>query len=462
MKILLKNIYRLATMNNMNEVLQNVDILILNNKIAKIADNIIVEDARVIDCKDLVVIPGLINTHHHLYQTLFRNVPLVQDSKLFDWLIKLYEGWREIDEEAVYYGALVGLGELLLTGCTCSTDHHYLFPKKATNNLIDAEIKAAKEIGIRFFPTRGSMTLSQKDGGLPPDDVVQTEDIIMQDYERLINKYHDEKDFSMLRINLAPCSPFSVTGESMKRTAEFARKYKKVMLHTHVAETIDEEKYCIEQFGKRPIEYMEDLGWLGDDVWFAHCVHLNQQEIEKLSKTKTGIAHCPSSNMRLGSGIAPIPELLKQNARVGLAVDGSASNDTSDMLGEMRQALLSHKVKWGVDSFTAMDALKIATKGGAEIFNTPELGSIEVGKAADLALFNVNKLWYAGAMHDPIASLIFSGASHIAEYTIVNGKIVVENGNLVNINSNEVILKANNIAHKMINNAHKNTGMNFL
>jgi len=462
MKILLKNIYRLATMNNSKEILKDVDILIINNKIDRIDKNIEDIDAELIDCKDLVVIPGLINTHHHLYQTMFRNIPLVQDSKLFDWLIKLYEGWREIDEEAVYYGALVGLGELLLTGCTCSTDHHYLFPNKASGNLIDAEIKAAKEIGIRFFPTRGSMTLSKKNGGLPPDDIVQTEDVIMQDYERLINKYHDDKAFSMLRINLAPCSPFSVTGENMIRTAEFARKHKNVLLHTHIAETIDEEKFCLEKFGMRPIQYMEELGWLGDDVWFAHCVHLNDEEIKKLAKTQTGVAHCPSSNMRLGSGIAPIPQLLKHNAKVGLAVDGSASNDTSDMLAELRQALLSHKVKWGVDSFTAMDALKIATRGGADIFHTPELGSIEVGKAADLALFNINKLWYAGAMHDPIASLIFSGASHIAEYTIVNGKIVVEKGNLVNINSNEVILKANNIAHKMINNAQSKNNINFI
>lgn len=460
--ILIKNIYAIATMNQNKDVLKGYDIFIKENKIAKIGTNLNERAEKIIDGSNLVAIPGMINTHHHLYQTLFRNVPLVQNSKLFDWLINLYETWSEIDEEAVYYGALVGLGELLLTGCTCSTDHHYVFPENASKHLIDVEIKAAQELGIRFYPTRGSMTLSKKDGGLPPDKVVQNEDEIMNDYKRLIEKFHDPEPFSMTRINLAPCSPFSVKAETMIKTAEFARKYEKVLLHTHVAETLDEEKFCLEKFNKRPIDYMEELGWLGDDVWFAHCVYLNDEEIKKMAKTKTGIAHCPSSNMRLGSGIAPIPKLLKYKAKVGLAVDGSASNDTSDMLGELRQCLLSNRVKWGVDSITAIDTLYMATKGGAQIFNSPELGSIEKNNAADIALFNIQKIWYAGALHDPIAALIFSGASHIAEYTIVNGKIVVENGNLVNINTDSVVLKANNIAKDLILKTQKNTNLKFL
>ncbi|MDD2714861.1 MAG: 8-oxoguanine deaminase [Candidatus Wallbacteria bacterium] len=461
MSILIKNAWKIVTMNQKDEILTGHSILIEGNKIKKIAPEITDPVERVINGKNLVVIPGMINTHHHLYQTLFRNIPLVQNSKLFDWLINLYEAWREIDEESVYYGALVGLGELLLTGCTCSTDHHYLFPKKAGPQLIDAEIKAAAELGIRFYPTRGSMTLSKKDGGLPPDDVIQTEEVILADCARLIRKYHDPKPFAMTRINLSPCSPFSITTRSLRETAEFARKHKKVLLHTHIAETIDEEQFCLQKFGKRPVDYMESVGWLGPDVWFAHCVHLNDREINKMAKTGTGVAHCPTSNMRLGSGIAPVPQMLKAGVPVSMAVDGSASNDSSDMLGELRQCLLSHRVKWGVDSITAYDTLKIATQGGAGVFQSPELGRLEPGSAADLAAFDLNRIWYAGSSNDPVAALVFAGASHVARYTIVNGKIVVENGKLVNIREASVTKKANRLSEKMIEKASRNTGIKF-
>jgi len=460
--ILIKNAYKIALMDDDYTVLDGHSILINDNKIAKIAQSIDEPADRIIDAKDMVIIPGMVNTHHHLYQALFRNVPAVQDSKLFDWLTTLYEAWREIDEESVYYGALTGLGELLLTGCTTTTDHHYLFPQKSSPFLIDAEIKAAQKLGIRFYPTRGSMSLSKKDGGLPPDDVIQSQEDIMQDCERLIKKFHDPSPFAMTRINLAPCSPFSITEQSLRETAEFARKFDKVLLHTHVAETKDEEDFCIEKFGCRPVSYMERVGWLGDDVWFAHCVHLNAEEISKMAKTGTGVAHCPSSNMRLGSGIARIPDMIKAGVPVGLAVDGSASNDSSDMLGETRQALLLHRVINGADAMSSNQALRIATKGGAEIFKSPEIGHISEGAAADLAIFDFNKIWYTGAAHDPIGALLFSGASHITEYTIVNGKVVVDKGHLVNANEDEIIKKAQRISRAMVQNAEKKTNINFL
>ncbi|MDD5092407.1 MAG: 8-oxoguanine deaminase [Candidatus Wallbacteria bacterium] len=459
--LLIKNAWKTATMDLDRRILDNHCLFIRDGKIEKIAPVITERADRVIDGSNMVVIPGMINTHHHLYQTLFRNVPLVQNAKLFDWLTNLYEAWREIDEEAVYYGALVGLGELLLTGCTCSTDHHYLFPRACSGKLIDSQIKAAQELGIRFYPTRGSMTLSKKDGGLPPDDVIQTEEEIITDCERLISAYHDPEPFAMLRINLSPCSPFSITTRSLKETAEFARRHKKVLLHTHVAETKDEEKFCLEKFGLRPVDYMESTGWSGPDVWFAHCVHLNKKEIAKMAAAGTGVAHCPSSNMRLGSGIAPVPEMLKKGVTVSLAVDGSASNDSSNMLGELRSCLLSHRVKWGVDSITALQALEMATLGGAKVFQSPELGRIEPGCAADLALFDFNRIWYAGALQDPIAALVFTGASHIASYTIVNGKVVVDNGRLVGICEQETIARANEISTAMISRAREKTGLAF-
>jgi len=284
---------------------------------------------RILDGRDMVVLPGLVNTHHHLYQTLTRALPATQDATLFAWLQALYPVWGELTDEAVYVSALVGLAELLLSGCTTTTDHLYLFPNDST---LDAEVRAATELGIRFHPTRGSMSLGQSRGGLPPDRIVQDEDTILADCERVIHRYHHPERYAMLRVGLAPCSPFSVTPTLMRRSAELARRHEGVTLHTHVAETLDEEQFCMEKFGHRPIAYMEDLGWVGPDVWYAHVVHANDAEIRRLAETGTGVAHCPTSNMRLGSGIAPVQAMRAQGVRVGLAVDGSASNDSAHLL----------------------------------------------------------------------------------------------------------------------------------
>ncbi len=458
--ILIKNAEVIVTMDSQLTEIENGDIFIEDREIKEIGKNLDYKADRIIDARGMVVYPGFINTHHHLYQTLTRNIPLIQDVKLFDWLINLYEIWRELTPEAVYISALVGMSELLLTGCTTTTDHFYVFPKNQPKDLIDYEIKAAREIGMRFIPTRGSMSRGKSKGGLPPDDVVQTEDEIMKDCERLVQKYHNPEKFSMLKIAVAPCSPFSVTTEILKETAEFSKKYN-IKCHTHIAETLDEEEYCINTYGKRPVEYMEEVGWLGENFWYAHCIYLNDDEIKLMAETKTGVAHCPVSNLRLGSGIAPIAKMLANNVRVGLAVDGSASNDSSNMLAEMRQAMFVHRIKSGVDSMPAYDVLKMATNYGAQILGWDEIGSIEKGKAADIVIFNLNNIAYAGALHCPATAVLFAGDSQIAEYTIVNGEIVVERGNITKINTDEIFYKANEIAKSMIEKASKRTGIKY-
>ncbi len=458
--ILIKNAEVIVTMDDNLTEIKNGDIYIEGNKIQDVGKSLDYRADKVINASGMVVYPGFVNTHHHLYQTLTRNIPTIQDVKLFDWLVNLYEIWRELTPEAVYVSALVGMAELLLTGCTTTTDHFYVFPKNQPKDLIDYEIKAAQEIGIRFIPTRGSMNRGKSKGGLPPDDIVQTEDEIMKDCERLIKKYHNTARYSMLKIGVAPCSPFSVTTELLKQTAEFAKKYN-IRCHAHIAETIDEEEYCINTYGKRPVEYMEEVGWLGENFWYAHCIYLNENEIKIMAETKTGVAHCPISNLRLGSGIAPIAKMLENNVRVGIAVDGSASNDSSNMLAEMRQALLIHRIKTGVDSMPAYKVLKMATKQGAQILGWNEIGSIEKGKAADIAIFNLNNIAYAGALHDPASAILFSGNSQIAEYTIVQGEIIVDKGNLIKINTDDVFYKANEIAKNMIKNAEQKTGIKY-
>lgn len=325
--LLLKNIAIMYTFNSQEEILKDTDIYMEDGVIKEIGPDLskkYVQTEETVDCCGLVALPGFVNTHHHFYQTLFRGIREVQELPLFPWLQGLYQFWQYMDEEAVYYGAMVGMSELLRTGCTCSADHHYVFPRSAKKTLIDTQIKAAKEIGMRFHATRGSMSLGVDAGGLPPMSVVQTESEILEDSQRLIDMYHDKKEYAMTRVALAPCSPFSVTDTLMKETAKMARK-NKVMLHTHLAETKDEERFCIEKYGRRPFELMEELEWAGDDVWYAHGIYLNDQEIMRLNGS--GIAHCPSSNMKLNSGICRTSELFKKNVKLGLAVDGSASND---------------------------------------------------------------------------------------------------------------------------------------
>jgi 8-oxoguanine deaminase len=409
------------------------------------------EADRVIDASHMVVMPGLINTHHHLYQTLTRALPSVQNAELFDWLVYLYPVWAEMTSEAVYHSALVGLAELLLTGCTTANDHLYLVPGPSRH---DDEIDAAQQLGIRFHPCRGSMSLGESQGGLPPDSVVETEEDIIADCERLLHAYHDPEPYSMLRIVVAPCSPFSVTGESMVRSAAWAREHNLTM-HTHVAETLDEEAFCIQKFGCRPVEYMRRLDWVGPDVWYAHAIHLDEGEIALMAETGTGVAHCPSSNMRLGSGIAPISEMLDAGVRVGLGVDGSASNDSSHMLAEARMALLLQRVTKGASALTVDEALEMGTLGGAKVLGRDDLGSLAPGKAADFIGVDLDRLEYAGAAcHDPAGSLILCTPPTV-DLSVVNGHIVVEEGQIPNFDLEWAIARQNELALEMVRRAEE-------
>jgi len=448
-QIILRKIFHLVTMDKNRQRLNGFDLLIQNNQIKKIAKNIKQENAEIIDCSTKLVIPGLVNSHHHLFQTLTRNIQQVQNEKLFNWLTMLYEIWKNIDDNAVYYSTQIGCGELLKTGCTTTTDHHYLYPKHLQADIPAIQFEAAGKLGIRFCPTRGSMSRSKKDGGLPPDTVVQDEETILKHCEESIRKFHDASPLSMQQIHLGPCAPFNVSEELMRDTAILARKYG-VRLHTHLAETKDEDAYCLQIYGKRPLQLMEELDWLGEDVWYAHGIYFTNDEMKLIGETKTGVAHCPASNMRLGSGIARIPEMLKMEIPVGLAVDGSASNDASDMVGEMRTALLLHRVNSGADAITAEQVLKMATLGSAKLLGRSDIGSLEVGKAADIAIFDLNKLEYTGALSDPLAALIFSGYNHQVDTTIVNGKIVVRDGKLFNVDESEIIRKGNEISFSLL------------
>ena len=448
-RTLFANVEMIATLDREGRELRNAWLLVEGNRIAALGEGDPPPGPfdEVIDGRDKVMIPGMVNTHHHLYQTLFRAVPGAADKKLFDWLVFLYERWRGIDEEAVYVSTMVGCMELLLSGCTTTTDHLYLFPK-GKERLIDVEIEAAKELGIRFHPTRGSMSLSREEGGLPPKDVVQTEEEILADSERLIREYHDPSFGAMTRIALAPCSPFSVTPELMRDTAELARKHG-VLLHTHLAETLDEEEFCLEKFGMRPVDYLEELGWLEGDVWLAHLVHVSPEDIEKLARAGTGMAHCPSSNMLLGSGIAPVVEMLRAGVKVGLAVDGSASNDHSNMIREARQAMLVARVRYGAEAMPARRALRLATVGGAEVLHrADEIGSLEVGKCADLSLWDISTLEFSGAA-DPVAGLLHCGAQY-ADLVMVNGEILVRGGRLVNERVYDYIPRHRAIAQRLV------------
>jgi 8-oxoguanine deaminase len=404
---------------------------------------------RRIDARGKVVLPGLVNTHHHLPQVLTRNVPQVQQAPLFEWLSGLYGVWRGWDGAAVDAAARVGLGELLLTGCTTTTDHLYLFPR-GQERLIDAEIVAALEMGIRFHPTRGSMSRGQSQGGLPPDDVCQDEETILQDSARLIREYHDPKPRALTRIALAPCAPFSVSDVLMRRTADLAREHG-VRLHTHLAETLDEERYCLESYGCRPVEYLRRLGWLGPDVWLAHCVHLSAEEVALFGATGTGVAHCPSSNFRLGSGLAPVRALLDAGAPVGLGVDGSASNDTSNMMAEARQALLAHRPGHPPDQWlTAREVLWMATRGGARCLGRDDVGSLEPGKAADVILVETRRLSYAGAGSDILAALVFSPFPEPVDTVIVNGRVLVEGAKLVGVDVGALVERAESISGALL------------
>jgi 8-oxoguanine deaminase len=381
---------------------------------------------QVIDARGMVLLPGLVNTHHHLYQTLTRCV--AQDSVLFDWLTTLYPIWARLTPEAVYVSAKVGLAELMLSGCTTSSDHLYIYPNGAR---IDDEIQAAGELGIRFHATRGSMSLGQSQGGLPPDSVVEDEEFILRDSRRAIESFHQPERFGMLRIALAPCSPFSVTANLMRESAALARAYG-VRLHTHLAETKDEELFCLEKFGARPVDYVESLGWMGPDVWHAHCVHLNPAEVALFARSGSGVAHCPSSNMRLASGIAPVRALRDAGAGVGLGVDGSASNDSSHLLAEVRQAMLLQRVSGNPAALGAQEALEIGTLGGAAVLGRDDIGALAPGMAADFIGYRLQRLDFAGALHDPLAALVFC-TPPVVDLSVINGRVRVRDGQILGL-----------------------------
>jgi 8-oxoguanine deaminase len=437
-----------ATMDGAGREFTGGFVLVEGERIARVGEDASGVDAdEVVHGEGKVLLPGMVNTHHHLYQALFRNVPGASEAKLFDWLVFLYDRWKGIGEEAMRVSAAVACSELLLSGATTTTDHCYLYPRTG-GRILDADIEGARLAGIRFHPCRGSMSLSRKDGGLPPDSVVQTESEILSDCQRVIEEYHDPKPQAMLRIALAPCSPFSVTADLMSKTAEMADEYG-VLIHTHLAETEDEEAYCLRRFGRRPVDLMDDLGWLRDDAWFAHLVVLNDSDIGKLARARSGMAHCPSSNMTLGSGIARVAEMVGTEIRIGIAVDGSASNDTSNMIREVRQAMLLQRVKYGADALSARDVLYMATMGGAKVLRREEeIGSIEPGKAADLIAFDLSDIAFAGAHADPVAAVVHCAADRV-DLAMVNGEWRVRDGRLVEESIYELIPVHNRISAQL-------------
>ena len=385
-----------------------------------------------VDLGGALVTPGLVNTHHHLYQTLTR--ARAQESNLFGWLKALYPIWARLDEGAEHVAARTGLAELALSGCTTVFDHHYVFPRGA-GDLIEAEMKAARELGVRLVPSRGSMDLGESDGGLPPDSLVEDADTVLAETDRLASRYPE--------LVVAPCSPFSVTGELMRESAELARKLG-LTLHTHLAETVEEEEYCRELYGYTPVEYLGRLGWLDDDVWCAHCVHLSDADIARFGETGTGVAHCPSSNLRLGAGVAPVRQLLDASVRVGLGVDGTASNERGDLFLEVKQALLVARGRGGPEALTAREALRLGTRGSASVLKRDDLGSLEAGKSADLAVWGLDGLELAGA-DDPVAGLVFS-APHRVDRLVVAGEEVVRDGRLVRADEEEIAKEHRRVA----------------
>ena len=400
----------------------------------------------VIDARHCIVLPGFVNTHHHFYQTLTRVIPAAQDAVLFDWLKTLYPIWAELTPDDVFASTQLALTELLLSGCTTSSDHHYLWPN---GTRLDDQFAAADTIGVRFHGARGSMSLGESQGGLPPDRVTEDEETILRDSRRVVETFHDPARFAMRRVVLAPCSPFSVTPDLMRESAALARSFGPAMnvhLHTHLAETKDEEEFCLARFGYRPGDYAEHLAWTGDDVWHAHCVHLNQAEIDVFARTHTGVAHCPNSNMRLASGIAPVRAMRDAGVPVGLGVDGSASNDGSHLLNEVRQCLLLQRVLGNPHAMTAREALEIATLGGAAVLGRDDIGALVPGMAADIVAFRLDTLWHAGgAVHDPLAALVFCQPQPVA-WAIVNGVPRVRDGRLVGLDLVELVERHNRAA----------------
>jgi cytosine/adenosine deaminase-related metal-dependent hydrolase len=454
--LLVKNAH-IVTMDDHQREIPDGGLFIRRGLIEKVASTSELPTAadEVLDLTGHVVLPGLVNTHHHFYQTLTRAVPAAQDANLFNWLKTLYPIWARMNPEDIFISTSTALTELALSGCTTAADHLYLFPN---GSKLDDEIGAAKEIGLRLHASRGSMSLGESQGGLPPDSVVDSEESILKDSQRLIQKYHDAKLGSMVKIVLAPCSPFSVTGELMKQSAKLAREYG-VHLHTHLAETEDEEQFCLQKFGHRPVGYMQEVGWVGDDVWFAHAVWVNDEEIQVFARHNCGVAHCPTSNMRLASGIAPVKQYRQAGVNVGLGADGSASNDGSHLLAEVRNAMLLSRVKEGITGYslsndpnrklmTAREALYLGTRGGAAVLGRKDIGSLESGKCADFFAVNLNRIEFAG-MHDPVSAVVFGQPVRV-DYNVVNGRFVVRERQLVTVDEQKVIEKHNQAAKRLL------------
>ena len=439
--MLIENAEAIVTCDERDVVWHNASIYIRDGVIRAIGADMNYPVDEKIDARGMLCFPGLINTHHHFYQIFSRNLPQVQNLELFDWLKTLYEIWKNLDEDVVRLSSQVGMAELMKNGCTTCFDHHYVFPKEG-GDLIAAQFQAADSMGMRFHASRGSMDLSVKDGGLPPDSVVQSVDEIMADSLRLIEQYHDAGFASMHQVALAPCSPFSVSGELLRQSALLARA-KGVRLHTHLCETRDEERYTLERFGLRPLEYMRSVGWTGPDVWYAHGIWFNDDELRQLAQEGSGVAHCPISNMKLSSGVARIPEMLRLGVKVGLAVDGSASNDGSNLLEELRCAYLLHRLTWHDQAPSGYDLLKMATVGSASLLGREDIGSIAIGKCADMFLVDSRRLELTAACADPRSVLATVGLKGPVDYTLINGRVTVKQGRLVSLDEDELAFAAN-------------------
>ncbi len=458
---LLRNIHTLVTMDANRREISDGALVARDNQIiwvgasAEIPPMLYNEAETVVDGRNKLVMPGMVNTHHHFYQTLTRAIPAAQDAVLFDWLKTLYPIWAELTPDDVRISTQLALTELLLSGCTTSSDHHYLWPNGAR---LDDQFEAAEIVGVRFHGARGSMSLGESKGGLPPDRCTEDEASILRDCQRVVETYHDPARFATRRVVIAPCSPFSVTPELMRESAALARSFgaeMNVHLHTHLAETKDEEEFCLARFGHRPGDYAEQLDWTGDDVWHAHCVHLNEPEIKLFARTRTGIAHCPTSNMRLASGISPVRAMRDHGVPVGLGVDGSASNDSSHLLAEARQCMLLQRVMGNPRAMTAREALEIATRGGAAVLGRDDIGALAPGMAADLIAFDLNAIGFAGgAIHDPVAALVFCHPVNV-DLAMVNGQVLVEGGQPVHLELPALIERHNKAARGLLVRARK-------
>jgi cytosine/adenosine deaminase-related metal-dependent hydrolase len=444
--LLIRNARVLVTMDDQRREIVNGAVFVRGHVIEQVGPTAELpsEADVVIDASGQVVMPGLVNTHHHMYQSLTRVIPAAQDGELFNWLTNLYPIWANLTGEMVKVSTLTAMSELILSGCTTSSDHLYIYPGDCR---LDDSIEAAQQIGMRFHAARGAMSVGQSKGGLPPDSVVEEESAILKDTQRLIETYHDTQRHAMLRVVVAPCSPFSVSRDLMKEAAAMARSYG-VSLHTHLAENVNDIAYSREKFRMTPAEYAEDCGWVGHDVWHAHCVQLDDNGVYMFARTGTGVAHCPCSNMRLASGIAPIRKMVDAGVPVGLGVDGSASNDGAHMLGEARQAMLLQRVGFGPDAMTARQALELATLGGAKVLNRDDIGALKPGMSADIITFKLDQVGLAGALHDPVAALVFCTPSNVSN-SIINGKVVVRDGLLQTVDLPLVVERHNALASQL-------------